>query len=319
MPEDGTFAGKEAPVVVFGGGGFLGHRICRRLLEKGRSVRAVSRHPNKITDLLGRPPGLAAVEGDIERPEDVARLVEGAGAVVNAVSLYVERGGKTFRNIHVEAAGQLAALAHRHGVPLLVQLSGVGADPNSPSRYIAARGAGEVAVRRAFGNAVIVRPAVMFGPQDGFICTFSDLLRRYPVFPLFGSGETRLQPTFVGDVAEAVACIVVAGPDPEPRTYEFGGPRTYTYRELVGIVADEVGVRRLLIPLPIGIWKGLAAAAERLPKPPVTSTEVELMEAPNVATEEPGFAAWGVTPTSVEDFLREREDRKAAQARHSVE
>ena len=185
-------------VTVFGGTGFLGGRVVRRVREKGFPVRVATRHPDHGRSLFGSAdPQVQSIGADIHEDGSVARAVEGAYGVVNAVSLYVERGKETFQAVHVAAAERLAGQARKAGVERLAQVSGIGADARSPSAYIRARGEGEQAVRQAFAEATVIRPAVMFGPDDAFLNTMLSLMRWLPVYPMFGRGETRLQPAFV--------------------------------------------------------------------------------------------------------------------------
>ena len=198
-------------VTVFGGTGFLGRRVVRHLRERDFSVRIASRHPERGEELFGRDdPHLRSIETDIHDEDAVVAALAGAWGAVNAVSLYVERARETFHSVHVEAAGRIAALAHRAGLARLVQVSGIGADPQSKSLYIRKRGEGERAVRAAFAEATLIRPAVMFSADDAFLTTILTLLRRLPVYPMFGRGSTKLQPAHADDVAEAIARIAAA-------------------------------------------------------------------------------------------------------------
>jgi uncharacterized protein YbjT (DUF2867 family) len=219
------------------------------------------------------------------------------------VSLYVEHGQETFHGVHVESAQRVAAHAQRAGVERLVHISGIGADPISSSLYIRKRGEGELAVRSAFADATIVRPPVMFGPDDVFLTTIVDLVRRLPVYPMFGDGRTRLQPAYVGDVAAAVA-VAMQRPDTCAMLFECGGPRVYAYEELVRTIAREAGLRPMLVPVPFAAWHVLAGMAEMLPRSPITRNQVELMEIDNVASPDArGFAELGISPHSVEEIL----------------
>ena len=201
-------------VTVFGGTGFLGRRIVRHLRYREFPVRIASRHPDRGHRQFGPDdPQLQSVEANIHDERSVADALAGAYGVVNAVSLYLERGQETFHSVHVESAQRVAAQAHRAGVERLVHVSGIGADAASPSRYIRKRGEGELAVRAAFADALFVRPAVMFGPDDAFLTTILKLLRQLPIYPMFGRGRTRLQPAYVEDVAEAVARVMQASRD----------------------------------------------------------------------------------------------------------
>jgi len=293
-------------VTVFGGTGFLGRRVVEHLREHGFFVRIVSRHRNRSRELFG-PDGsqFQSLEADIHDPEAIAEALAGAHGVVNAVSLYVERQGETFHSVHVEAARRLAARAQQDRVERLVQVSGIGAAATSPSLYIRKRGEGELSVRAAFPNAVVVRPAVMFGPNDAFLAPILALLRKLPVFPMFGRGLTRLQPAHVGDVAEAIA-KALEQPEMRAITFECGGPRIYSYEELLRAIAREAGLEARLVPMPFAAWRALAVMAEMLPNPPVTRNQVELMQVDNVASPDmPGFAELGISPRPIESTLRE--------------
>jgi uncharacterized protein YbjT (DUF2867 family) len=295
-------------VTVFGGTGFLGRRIVGHLVAAGFAVRSASRHPGSATSADDGMP----VRADVNEGSSIAAAVAGASAVVNAVSLYGERGDQTFHSVHVEAAARVAKHAREAGVERLVHVSGLGADARSTSPYIRSRGRGEEAVRAAFASATIVRPAVMVGPDDGFLSPFLGLLR-LPAFALFGHGDTRLQPAYVEDVAEAIVRSLRAAE--AGLTYELGGPRVYTYDALVRTIADHAGLKPMLFPMPFAAWHAIAFAAEFLPSPPVTRNQVELMQVDNVASPDaPGFAALGIAPRSVEDVLDEMLHDRATRA-----
>jgi uncharacterized protein YbjT (DUF2867 family) len=248
-------------------------------------------------------PQLQSVEANIRDERSVARALAGAYGAVNVVSLYVERGQETFHSVHVEAAQQLAGQAHRVGIQRLVHISGIGADARSRSLYIRKRGEGELAVRTAFADAVLVRPAVMFGPDDAFLTTILKLLRWLPIYPMFGPGLTKLQPAYVEDVAEAIASVLQQVETHET-TFECGGPHVYSYEELLRTVADAVGVKPVLVPVPFTAWHVLAWISEMLPSPPITRDQVELMQVDNVASPEmPGFGELAISPRSLEQIL----------------
>jgi len=291
-------------ITVFGGTGFLGNRIVRHLRNHEFSVRIASRHPDGGHSRSGpENPLLQSVEADIHDERSVADALVGAYGVINAVSLYRERGLETFHSVHVESAQRVAAQAHRAGVERLVHVSGIGADAASPSRYIRKRGEGERAVRAEFADAFIVRPAVMFGPDDAFLNTILKLLR-LPIYPMFGRGRTRLQPAYVEDVAEAVARIMERA-ETYPTVFEFGGPTSYSYEQLLRAIAHQAGLAPLLIPMPFAIWQALAWASEILPRPPLTRNQVELMRIDSVSSPEmPGFAELGISPHSIEEILQ---------------
>jgi uncharacterized protein YbjT (DUF2867 family) len=297
-------AENDRTVTVFGGTGFLGRRIVRYLRSCGFPVRVASRRPDRGHRLFGPDdPELRSVGANIHDNLSVAEALAGAYGVVNAVSLYVERGQQTFHSVHVEAAQRVAAQADRAGVERLVHVSGIGADAASPSRYIRKRGEGELAVRAAFADALFVRPAVMFGPDDAFLTTILKLLRQLPIYPMFGSGRTRLQPAYVEDVAEAVALVMRRAET--PKIFEFGGPRVYSYEQFLRAVAHQAGLAPLLIPMPFAVWHALAWASEILPGSPLTRNQVELMQIDTVSSPElPGFIDLKVSPHSVEAILQ---------------
>jgi NADH dehydrogenase len=296
----------EHTVTVFGGTGFLGRRVVRHLRGHGFGVRIASRHPDRAHGLFALDdPQIRSMEANIHDERLIADALAGAYGVVNAVSLYVERGRETFHSVHVESAQRLATQARLCGVKRLVHVSGIGSDAASPSLYIRKRGEGEQAVRAAFADAILIRPAVMFGPDDAFLTTIVRLVSRLPIYPMFGRGLTRLQPAYVEDVAEAIVRALQRA-DMEATTFELGGPRVYSYEDLLRAVAHEAGLKLRLIPFPFAAWRALAWFAEILPRPPITRNQVELMQVDTVASPEmPGFKELRITPVTVEEILRE--------------
>src|SRR6266702_2718493 len=293
-------------VTVFGGTGFLGRRIVQHLRDHEFPVRIASRHPDRGRSQFGpHDSQLLFVQADIHDERSVANAPAGAYAAVNTVILYVEHGRETFQSVHVESAQRVAAQAHRAGVKRLIHLSGIGADAASQSRYIRARGEGELVVRAAFAGADIIRPAVMFGPDDAFLTTILNLLRRLPIYPMFGRGLMRLQPAYVEDVAEAVARIIERA-EAQPGIFEFGGPRVYSYEGFLRAVAHQAGLAPRLIPIPLAVWHALARASEIFPSPLLTRNQVELMQIDTVSSPEiPGFVGLGISPHSIEAMLQE--------------
>ena len=299
-------ATNERIITVFGGTGFLGRRIVRHLRRCGFAIRIASRHPDRAERLFALDdPKLQSVEANIHDEGSVAEAVAGAYAVVNAVSLYIEQGRETFHSVHVESAQRLAAQARKAEVKRFAHVSGIGADATSPSLYICKRGEGELAVRAAFADSTLVRPAVMFGPDDAFLTAIVKLLSRLPSYPMFGRGLTKLQPAYVEDVAEAIV-RALQRTNIHAATFEFGGPRVYSYEELLRTVALEASVKSRLIPIPFAAWQVLAWFAEMLPRPLITRNQVELMQVDTVASPKmPGFRELGITPVAVEEILQE--------------
>jgi NADH dehydrogenase len=198
----------------------------------------------------------------------------------------------------------VAAQARRAGVERLVHVSGIGADAVSPSLYIRKRGEGELAVRAAFDDAFVVRPAVMFGPDDAFLTTILRLLRQLPIYPMFGRGLMRLQPVYVDDVAVAIDRVVCRA-ETAATTFEFGGARVYSYVQFLRTVGQQAGLAPLLIPIPFAVWHVLARVSEMLPHPPLTRNHVELLQIDTVSSPEmPGLVELGISPHSVEAILK---------------
>jgi uncharacterized protein YbjT (DUF2867 family) len=294
-------------VTVFGGTGFLGRRIVRHLLRRGFGVRVAARHPERVQAVFrSNEPAPLAVAADVHDEGAVAAALAGVFGAVNAVSLYVEHGRESFDAVHVEGAARLARHAREAGVERLVHVSGIGADPGSAAPYIRARGRGELAVTEAFGAATLVRPAVMFEPDDTFLTRLVKLVRTLPVYPMFGSGQTRLQPVDVDDVAEAIARVLDRSDGADRPCYELGGPRVYTYQELLQSIALAMGTRVRTVPMPFAVWRALAGVAEFLPGTPLTRNQIALMKRDNVASDDlPGLPELSVTPTAVEAIVRQ--------------
>src|SRR5215467_952988 len=283
---------------VFGGTGFVGRRVVRYLHEVGTKVRIVSRHQGRAED-----DGIEQIDADAHDERCVEAALAGADGAVNAISLYLEHGSDTFHSVHVEAAGKIARAARQAGIRRFVHISGIGANTASPSTYIRSRGEGEAAVQTAFPDAVIVRPAVMFAADDAFLTTILRLLRSLPAYPIFGDGRTRLQPVHADNVAAAIVQILRQSQKPYP-VYELAGPRVYSYEELLRTIARIADLRPVLMRMPFAFWDTLAGLAEMLPRPPLTRSQVELMQINTTTSENlPGFRALGISPRSLEDEL----------------
>jgi len=272
-------------VTVFGGTGFLGRRLVPRLAAQGHAVRVAVRKSDQARRALDAA-GLQQVSVfrvDVRDPAAVGGAVAGADVVVNAVSAYVETHGVTFDAVHEQGARTLAQQAAAAGATRLVLVSGIGADADSASPYIRARGRGERVVQQAFAGATIVRPSAMFGPGDALFGTLAQLARATPVLPLIGGGRMRLQPVYVEDVAEAIARII-ADPGTAGHTYELAGPDVYTFRELVDLTLRIVGKHRALVPIPFALAQVQARLFELLPNPPLTTGQVDLLKVDNIAS-----------------------------------
>ncbi len=299
-------AASDRVVTVFGGTGFLGRSIVRHLCVEGFYVRVASRHPDRSHALLGPDtPQLRSIKTDVRDASSVADALADTYGAVNAVSLYLERGQDTFHSVHVESARRVAAQAQRGGVKRLIHVSGIGADPRSQSLYIRKRGEGELAVREAFADAVLIRPAVMFGPNDAFLTPILKLLKRLPFFPMFGNGQTRLQPVYLEDVGQAIAKIM-EWEQTGSTMFECGGPRVYSYQELLRTVANAAGIKPVLFPVPFAAWTALAWISEMLPGSPITRNQVDLMQIDSTSMPEmPGLETLAIRPHSIEEILQD--------------
>ncbi len=290
-------------VTVFGGTGFLGRAIVDQLIGAGATVRVAARHPGAFKVASGQDRQLVQLYADVRDETSVGSALEGCDAAVNAVGLYSKKGSETFRAVHEMGAMHVARQASRAGVKALVHMSGIGADLNSQSSYVSSRARGELLVREAFPTATILRPSVLFGPDDKFLNTLIAVVRRSPVLALFGSGDTRLQPVFVGDVAGAVLRALTTEPS-QGKVYELGGPQIYRYRALIDLVLKETGRTRILVPLPFVAWDAFARLLMLLPNPPLTTDVVTLMKRDNVVGEGAlTFTDLGMVPTSMEAAL----------------
>lgn len=302
-----------ARVTVFGGSGFLGRYIVQRLARQGAIVRVAVRDTEAARFLqpMGDVGQIVPIRADLRDEGSIARAVEGVDAAVNAVSLYIERGKTKFADIHQAGARNLARAAAAGGVKRLVHLSGIGADKGALSRYAQSRYLGDRLVREAFAEVTILKPSIVFGPEDAFFNALASFARLSPVLPLFGlrriarppfvdGGFTRFQPVYVADVAGAVAGALTREVS-RGKTYELGGPAVYSYRELCAFVLRQTGRRRLLVPWPFWLASVNAWFLKMLPNPPLTPDQVTLLKRDNVVAKKAlGLADLGVTPSALE-------------------
>ena len=279
----GTY-GNGRLVTVFGGSGFVGRNVVRALAVRGYRVRVAVRRPDLANYVrpLGMVGQIHAIQANVRYPESVAAAVTGSVAVVNLVGVLLQKGKQTFEAVHVGGARAIAEATIRAGIPNLVHVSAIGADPGSDSIYFKTKAEGEAAVREIMPNATIVRPTIQFGPGDSFISRFAGMATVMPAIPLIG-GNTKFQPVFVGDVAEAIA-RAVDGSIPV-RTYEFGGPETLTFKELLQRMLETIERRRFLPPVPFGPARILGAVLQRLPGRLLTSDQVRQLARDNVVSE----------------------------------
>ena len=292
-------------VTVFGGSGFIGRYLVRRLAQQGWVVRIAVRDPAAALFLkpMGDVGQIVPLRADLRDDRAVAVAVAGAEAVINLVGILYERRRQTFQAVHADGAARLAGAAAQAGAARFIHLSAIGADAVSPSRYAQSKAAGETGVIRHFPAATIVRPSIVFGPEDQFFNRFAAMARLSPVIPLIGGGYTRFQPVYVADVVEAMI-NALADPASRGRIYELGGPRVYTFRELIEYVLAQTGRKRWLIELPYPLASLQAALLECLPVPPLTRDQVRLLRVDNVVGANAlGLASLGVQATPLEAIV----------------
>jgi len=295
-------------ITVYGGSGFLGRHVVRALAKRNYRVRVAVRRPELAGHLqpLGRVGQINAVQCNLRNAASVDAAARDAHVLINLVGILFERGKQRFNAVHTYGAEQVALAANAHGARL-VHVSAIGADENSPSLYARSKAAGERLVLAAQPSAVIMRPSILFGPEDDFFNRFAALARMSPFLPLIGGGLTRFQPVFAGDVASAIA-EAVDGKAVAGRVYELGGPEVRTFKELMQFVLRTIERKRLLLPIPFFAAKMQASILQFAPKPLLTPDQVELLRADNVVSDEAIAArhtleALGIEPEPIEAIV----------------
>jgi uncharacterized protein YbjT (DUF2867 family) len=294
-------------ITVFGGSGFLGRHTVRALAKGGFGyrVRVGVRRPNAANFLLpmGHVGQIQLLHTNVRNEDDIARAVADSDAVVNLVGILYQSGSQKFEALHAEAAGAMAKAAKAAGARAFIHISAIGANPESDSKYASTKAEGEARVREEFPEATIIRPSIVFGPEDSFFNKFAWLARISPALPLIGGGHTKFQPVFVGDVAKAVAnCI--ENDNTRGKTYELGGPAVYSFKALMEVMLQVTERRRLLLPIPFPIAMIQGAILQLLPSPLLTMDQVRLLKTDNVVS--PGaltLADLGIEPEPAEAVL----------------
>ena len=290
---------------LFGGAGFIGRYIVRDLAQRGWRVRVVGRDPNRALFLktAGVVGQVVPMFGNIRDDDSVARAVAGADLVINLVGLLYESGKNTFDAVHAQGAARIARAAAENGAERLMQLSAIGASSTSDSDYARTKAQAEEAILAAYADATILRPSIVFGPEDGFFNLFAGLAANAPALPLIGGGMTRFQPVYVGDVADAVmACL--DDPATKGQVFELGGPQVLTFKELMQLTMTHARRKRFLIPIPWPIAKVQAAVLGLLPKPLLTTDQLKQLRVDNVVADGArGLLDLSIEPTAVEVVL----------------
>jgi NADH dehydrogenase len=305
-------------VTVIGGSGFIGRHVIRALAARGYRIRAAARRPDLANYLqpLGRVGQIQPVQVNLRYPTSLSPALHQAEVVVNLVGVLTESARQNFEAVHVFGARAAAKAARQSGVRRFVQVSAIGADPAAQSAYARSKGRAEEEIRAVYPDALILRPSIVFGPEDDFFNRFAALARMSPVLPLMGGGHTRFQPVFVGDVAEAVA-RAVDGEAAPGAAYELGGPEVKTFKELLAYICSVTGRRRALVPVPFGLAAYPALATETLdsllmglfPKMLVmTRDQLKLLEQDNVVSDkavaaERTLQALGIAPAAIASIV----------------
>lgn len=295
-------------ITVFGGSGFLGRHVVRALARRGYRIRVAVRRPELANHLqpLGRVGQIHAVQANLRYPESIAAAVRDSDTVINLVGILFARGRQQFDAVQAIGAEAVALAAAAHGAKM-IHVSAIGADENSTSAYARSKADGEKRVLAAVPGATILRPSLLFGPEDDFFNRFASLARFAPALPLVGGGMTRFQPVYVDDVAEAVARAVEGHARPGA-TYELGGPEILTFRELMEYILATVERKRLLVPLPFWAARFTATFLQFMPKPLLTPDQVELLRRDTVVSadavrEDRTLSGLGIAPCGLETIV----------------
>jgi uncharacterized protein YbjT (DUF2867 family) len=296
-------------VTVFGGSGFIGRHVVRALLKRGWRVRAAVRRPNLANHLqpLGMVGWVQPVQANVRNRASVDRAVQDADAVVNLVAILAETGRQRFDAVHAFGSRAVAEATRGARINRFVHVSAIGADAESPSDYARTKALGEQAVFETIPDATVMRPSIVFGPEDNFFNQFAGLAQVMPALPLIGGGHTRFQPVFVGDVATAIV-DAVEGKAKQAAVYELGGPEVRTFRECLELMLEIIDRKRLLVPLPWSLASFAAAFLQYLPGQLLTPDQVRLLQSDNVVSEDAErenrtLAGLGIEPTNLAAIL----------------
>jgi NADH dehydrogenase len=296
-------------ITIIGGSGFLGRHIVRALARRGYRIRVACRRPDLAGHLqpLGNTGQIVAVQANVRYPTSINSACEGAYAVINLTGVLYSAGAQSFDAVHAFGAETAARAAKLARAQMFIQMSAIGADAASPAAYARSKAEGEARARAAFPGTIVLRPSIVFGPEDSFFNRFASLARTAPFLPLIGGGETKFAPVFAGDIAEAVVRLVDRG-EATGKTYELGGPQILSFRQLLQFTLDTIGRKRLLLPLPWGLAKLQAALLGMLPNPPLTIDQVEMLRSDNIVNAEAQregrtLEGLGIEPQSIEAIV----------------
>jgi NADH dehydrogenase len=309
-------AQKQQVVTVVGGTGFLGRYVVRELAKAGFTVRVISRNADSALFLktAGHVGQVVLQKGDITRPETLQGKLDGSFAVVNLVGTLLDRGRQNFAAIHAQGAERLAKEAAKAGAERFVQISAIGVNKSQNAKYARTKANGEKAVTAAFADATILRPGILFGAEDNFYNQFARMACFAPALPLIGGGDSRFQPVYVADVARAVLAVIQT-PSSAGKIYELGGPRIYSFREILEYVLATTHRKRKLANIPFGAALLMGALGELTPVPPLTRDQVQMLKYDNVVDSDSyTLADLGIAAMPVEmvvpNYLKRYRSRK---------
>ena len=298
---------RDKSITIFGGSGFLGRYVVQKLAKTGARIRVAVRHPSDALFLktMGEIGQITPVAVNVRDQDSVAQAIKGAYGVINLIGILAETSKQSFQQAHVDAASIIAKVSKALDVKKLIHISAIGADPNAESIYAATKGKGEAEVLKHFPTVSIIRPSVVFGDEDKFLNLFASMTRFSPFLPAIGGGKTKLQPVYVGDVAEAVVKIMTDRRiDKSPyagKTFELGGVKVYSMRDILKFIMTEVNRKRFLLDIPFSVAGVGGAVLQYLPGPLLTPDQVKLLKKDNIVGEKAlTFKELDISPCSME-------------------
>lgn len=296
---------QQHTITIIGGSGFIGSYIVKELAQTGAAIKIACRHPDRALYLkpAGRVGQIAPTYIDLTKADTITKAIEGSDYVINLVGLLFEKGKQDFASAHAKGPERLAKIAKEQGVKKFIHMSALGVGKHNKAKYTRTKAMGEKAVLAAFPEATIIRPSVVFGPEDNFFNQFAKMTAVSPFLPLIGGGTNQMQPVYVADVAKAFAAIIQKQ-GTEGIIYEIGGPTAYSFKALMELILTTIDKKRTLLPIPFIVAKFIAFFMEFMPTPLLTRDQVELLKTDNILDGScPGLKELGITPTSVEAVL----------------
>ena len=292
-------------IAIFGGGGFLGKHLMRQLTKLDYRIKVATRNPflKGYLKPLGNPGQIELFKTNIFNPEDVKRVIKNCDFVINLVGILYETRKQKFNQVHEEFPNLLGNICNENKVKKLVHVSALGVREDHISKYMQSKLKGEKNIKNSFKSSIILRPSVIFGPSDKFFNTFASITQFSPFLPLIGGGSVKFSPIYVGDVAQAIVKTLKLN-NSEPEIYELGGPKNYSFKELMEILLKEIKKKRLLIPIPFGLAKIQSYFLQMIPKPILTPDQVEILKYNNITSGKyPNLEDLGISGKNIESIL----------------